>query len=390
MEWFQIEQHTRKLEQMMVEADEDVRRRAKMALTTLMRNLDDSNDTVHWLGYSHLKPAAVRIGFNLGLFRWLSAVEGDVSLEDVVKQTKAEPVFLDRFLRYLSSIDVVKETSKGRYEATNTTRNLATEVAESGISHCFETVGPLYQNLPSYFLANTYQNPQSPTTTVFQQAFETSDPCFRYLGAKRHDLLDIFNKYMEKRRDAEISWLSVYPVAKHLVGDGVRERIAFVDVGGGVGHQCNYLLEKFPKLSGRVVLQDLPHTIKKVEDKNTPGVKKMSHDFFEKQPVSGAKFYYLRGVCHNHPDHKVKLLLGRLRDAMAEDSILILDEWVLPDLGVNSYAASMDLVMMAACAGGERTDAQWHEILEETALKLEKKYVYNKVNYESVLEVRKK
>lgn len=73
---------------------------------------------------------------------------------------------------------------------------------------------------------------------------------------------------------------------------------------------------------------------------------------------------------------------------MATDSILLLDEWVLPESGVNSYATSMDLTMMAAFAGAERTEAQWRSILEESGLTLVEAYVYNPVSYETVMKIR--
>ena len=52
----------------------------------------------------------------------------------------------------------------------------------------------------------------------------------------------------------------------------------------------------------------------------------------------------MRGVPHNHPPHKVKLLFANTKAAMAADSILLVDETVLPDRKVGFVAASIDLV----------------------------------------------
>jgi hypothetical protein len=73
---------------------------------------------------------------------------------------------------------------------------------------------------------------------------------------------------------------------------------------------------------------------------------------------------------------------------MAGDSILLLDEWVLPEVGVNSYAAGMDMTMMTAFAGVERTEAHWRRILDDTGLKLVKLYAYNPISYETVMDIR--
>lgn len=63
------------------------------------------------------------------------------------------------------------------------------------------------------------------------------------------------------------------------------ERPFLVDVGGGYGHQCVQLREKYPNLRGRLVLQDLPETVNKLQP--IDGVKIMVQDFFEKQAIEG-------------------------------------------------------------------------------------------------------
>ncbi len=73
---------------------------------------------------------------------------------------------------------------------------------------------------------------------------------------------------------------------------------------------------------------------------------------------------------------------------MAPDSILLLDEFVLPETGVHADAAAMDLTMMAACASMERTKSQWQTELSRAGLKLTRTFAYMPGTYESVMEVR--
>jgi len=73
---------------------------------------------------------------------------------------------------------------------------------------------------------------------------------------------------------------------------------------------------------------------------------------------------------------------------MATDSIILLDEWILPDTKANVDAVSMDLTMLTAFAGGERTEKQWRSIIDEIGLELVKIYVYNAVSHECVMDVR--
>lgn len=93
---------------------------------------------------------------------------------------------------------------------------------------------------------------------------------------------------MALRRTPEVSWLSVYPVAREIEGWDSKDntRAIYVNIGGGIGHQCKQFKDKYPDLPGRVILQDLPHSISKALP--TPGVENMEHDFFQPQPIKGS------------------------------------------------------------------------------------------------------
>ena len=53
-------------------------------------------------------------------------------------------------------------------------------------------------------------------------------------------------------------------------------------------------------------------------------------------------------------------------------SKLLINEWVLPDVGVPLYPALLDIVMMAAVSGIERTERQWTDLLSSVGLKIVK------------------
>lgn len=119
--------------------------------------------------------------------------------------------------------------------------------------------------------------------TVFQTAWKSNLHHFAWF--KDHpDKLRFFNDYMALRRRPEPSWLSVYPV-KEETKDWDPEAPVYVNMGGGIGHQCAQFKERFPDLPGRVILQDLRHSID--EALPTPGVENMVHNFFDPQPVKG-------------------------------------------------------------------------------------------------------
>lgn len=163
----------------------------------------------------------------------------------------------------------------------------------------FYTVGPQYQALPTFLSRTKYVSPVDGLHTAFQDAWKTRLHAFAWF-ADNADHLAHFNKYLALRRQPERSWLSVYPVAKQVEdwAPGNSSSVLLVDVGGGIGHECRRFRERYPGVPGRVILQDLPHSI--AEALCTPGVENMEHDFFQPQPIKrewGPPPVHFMGVC---------------------------------------------------------------------------------------------
>lgn len=252
----------------------------------------------------------------------------------------------------------------------------------NNVSDSFDTCGPLYQEMPKFLRETDYNDITDNKHTVWQQAFQTSLGPFQWFANHLQEL-ENFNNYMAARRQAAETWLSVYPVEEETK-DWNPELPVYVNIGGSIGHQCAEFKQKYPHVPGRVILQDLQHSIDHALQ--TPGVENMVHNFFQPQPVKGAKFYFLRTVLHDHPDERVKLILRNTKEAMSKDSVLLIDEMVLPDTGVHSHIAAVDLTMMSACAGGERTESHWRSLLESVGLKLIDKFTYKPAVYETVMK----
>ena len=87
-------------------------------------------------------------------------------------------------------------------------------------------------------------------------------------------------------------WLSVFSVEDE-VGSWSPEpdKVLFVDVAGGFGHQCVGLKAKYPKFPGRVILQDLPETLAHVQPME--GVEIMAQNFYEPQPIKGKSIQFI-------------------------------------------------------------------------------------------------
>lgn len=197
---------------------------------------------------------------------------------------------------------------------------------------------------------------------------------------------EAFQQAMSINPQARVPWFTVFPLEAEL-GTFLESSTgapAFVDIGGGFGHQCGALASAFPRLKGRLVLQDMPQTIAIAPPLD--GVQATAHDFFEQQPVKGAKFYYLRNVLHDWPHDKAVAILSRVREAMGPDSQLLIDEIVVPNSRAHWQATCMDMLMMMGVGARERTVDEWVELLDGAGLRVVRIHTYLPKHQDSIIQ----
>jgi demethylsterigmatocystin 6-O-methyltransferase len=172
------------------------------------------------------------------------------------------------------------------------------------------------------------------------------------------------------------TWLDNFPVEKDLGEFPTKpEDVLFVDVGGAFGQQAAAFRHAFPNLPGRIIVQDLPVTL--MSAKPIESLEFVAHDFHKPQPIKGAKIYYLRKILHDWPDNDCINILKNIVDVMDPNSRLIVDEVVMPDIGVPWQAAYMDLTMMASLGGLERTKVEYEDLLDRAGLKVVQIHEYD-------------
>ncbi len=171
------------------------------------------------------------------------------------------------------------------------------------------------------------------------------------------------------RKGRKSEWFEFFPATEKLHVTSPEDTL-LVDVGGGLGQVLIAFKEKFPSIPGKLVVQDLPGVVESIVDLPA-GIQAMPYDFFKPQPVKGARAYYLRAVLHDWPDKQSLQILGRVKDAMAKDSILLINEVLLPDSNVSMLSAQIDLEMMNMGAL-ERTESQFKVLLEKAGFEFVK------------------
>jgi hypothetical protein len=147
-----------------------------------------------------------------------------------------------------------------------------------------------------------------------------------------------------------------------------------VDVGGGYGALLAPVLRKYPQLRGRVY--DLPRCEEGArqlfaESGLSERCDFVGGDFFRSVP-SGSDLYLLKSVIHDWDDAKSRTILGNVRDALGEDSRLLLLEWPVPERVGPGDAGIIgtDLNMLVMVGGQERTEREYRELLDSAGLRV--------------------
>lgn len=147
---------------------------------------------------------------------------------------------------------------------------------------------PCFQQLPKFLADTKYKNLWDCTHCPFQLAHSTSEVPFAWI-VKQPSFLENANMWMTGQHEGRKSWLEEFAFEHEVCkGNFESDTPLFVDIGGGLGHQCQLLQQKFPHHPGRLILQDMPSVIEQALP--LVGVEKMPHNFWTPQPVKGMHY----------------------------------------------------------------------------------------------------
>ena len=72
--------------------------------------------------------------------------------------------------------------------------------------------------------------------------------------------------------------------------------------------------------------------------------------------------------------------------AMNQDSVILIDEIVIPNEGAQWRQTQLDLAMMASLAGMERTEGKWRHLLTRAGLNITGIFSYGSEFGDSIIE----
>jgi hypothetical protein len=145
-----------------------------------------------------------------------------------------------------------------------------------------------------------------------------------------------------------------------------------VDLGGGNGMFLAGLLARYRHMHG--TLFDQPHVVANApkvfqEAGLTDRCDVVGGSFFDGVPP-GADAYLLKRVLWSWVDDKAHELLTRVREAMRDDSKLLIHEPVAYPGDTDEVGKTYDLILLAMGGGCARTEEDLRQLLEGAGLRL--------------------
>lgn len=191
----------------------------------------------------------------------------------------------------------------------------------------------------------------------------TGKSVFQYLEehAADADAFHAFQAHVTKRNVAALQAQGAFPATGTVV-----------DVGGGNGAMLRQVLAEKTELRG--VLYDLPQVVAAAQRMRVPEDLRVRltyavGDFFREVP-QGGDVYVLSHVLHDWPDDRAAAILRRVAEGMGANAEVLVLENMLPDSDVGLIFGYLDVLMLAAWGGRERSLPAYRELLAAAELKI--------------------
>lgn len=276
---------------------------------------------------------------------------GPKSVAQLASEAGVHEQSLNRVLRMLAMFNVFKEVD-GKYELTPAADLLRTNLPHT-LHHAalmvtqdifWKPVGELQD------VVRTGENGMIP---------HFGAPFFDYLE-KNKEAGAIFHRGMSSLSDLENA-----PIAGAYDWMGVK---TIVDVAGGHGGLLIEALKLAPQAKG--VLFDAAHVLKDARVNEEAGRWQcVEGDFFKTVPAGG-DIYMLKRIIHDWKDEDCVTILSHIRKAMNPGARVLVCDCVIPAGNGPHGGKVLDVLMMSALPGFERTEREFAALFEKAGLKL--------------------
>ncbi|KAK8867338.1 equisetin n-methyltransferase [Apiospora arundinis] len=299
-----------------------------------------------------------------------------ISLEDLTTKLAVEYNLIERMAAFLLSVGVLTSPAPGHVAHTPASKAFTDPRVAQFYSYLFDFfMGPTTR-WPDYFAVNGLAEPARSNRSPGGFALGMPDKTAYEIMAAIPGLATRMNGAMAIDGDIPVtgvydfSWVAAY--AAENTGGESRELI--VDVAGGKGQALKDILEETPAIpAARCVLQDQPHVIAEAVAEHEGSavlgpVKKIGHSIFGEQPTKGALVYYIRRVLNDWSDHEALQILKNVRAACAEDSRVLIAEYLRP-AQPSVYTSTVDMFILNI-GGKVRSEKAFEELAAKAGLRI--------------------
>lgn len=315
--------------------------------------------------------AALRAVAVLGVADHL--VEGKKSVTQLAEELNVDGDYLHRIMRVLSSRGVFNELSEAEYSLSHSAQFLCSEHEFSLRAAVLMLTDP------------TFWQPAAKMDEILQ-----GKPVFNDLFGK--PFYDYW-QHDDTMTDSNIfhaGMASMSSVENEVIADSYSfPQSAIVadiaDIAGGLGNLLLAVLRRNPTLTG--ILFDQKDVLARnrlylLNDNRR--WKAVEGDFFGACPV--ADIYLLKYILMDWPDEKAVQILQSCRNAMKENSRLLIFEPLIKKENNEQGRFEIDLLLLTSFDGGRaRTESEYQILFEKTSLKLNT--IIDTRSYLSILEV---
>jgi hypothetical protein len=305
---------------------------------------------------SHRVTAVIYVAAKLGIGELLR--DGPRSLDELAKATGADKQALGRLLTTLSTVGICSLAGENRYSLTEMGGGLDGS-AEQSVKGWAIFEGEMLSKSWNGMLETVMTGKSAAQLLGLSSSFD--------LMARSPENVSIFNAAM-----ADLTRLVIPDVLRAYDFGGITH---LMDVGGGSGELIGAVAKEYPHL--RATVLDLP----RCEETANVHLRRMgvsdrasflAGNFFETIPAI-ADAIVLKSVIHDWDDTRSSSILHNCHQALPVEGSLILVERIMPESPFvedeNRSHAMSDLNMLRGPGGRERTEKEYHRLLNENGFR---------------------
>ncbi|KAI1371719.1 S-adenosyl-L-methionine-dependent methyltransferase [Hypoxylon crocopeplum] len=358
--------------------DEQIRRRLADGGRKLSILLEEPRHTMSRLEHVHFQLPLAIIGADTGLFAALAAEPRPSTSTELSQKTGVTLSLLKRLLRYCQALDMIYQVGNDAYQSSNITRVLSNEDHADALRFAHKIMGPPVVSLPGLLQSTGYKDPTGVMPTALAKAHNTEKHAYSWLGENPW-ALKLTLAYMKVQFEGRPLFFDVLDFQARFGTDSTGSTVLFVDIGGSTGSQSLNFRRRYPSLPGRVIIQDRPEVVQKAKSvlDSAANIELEAYDIFTPQPIKGARAYYMRKILHSFADEKCLKILANLKAGLTEQSVIMIDETVLPEQGARPRGAQHDIEVLMSVGAKERTKPEWEQLFNEAGLNLREVLTYD-------------